>query len=337
MATALLPVLSVVAFNEISLRERREQEVRANALLFAQQTALELERFKIGAQNLLETISASPSVVEQNWQRCELFLERLIKRVPQYISLSIVDAGGTPRCRSDGTRPPLNFSDRPYFQEAMANPLTVIMADYTISRVSGTATLPISFGFGEGERRGVIVASLNLERLQEMIANRPIPADGSITIADRGGVIIARYPFPDQFVGKEIPDAFKYLLTAPEPGTLDVVSQDGTARYIGFMPVSASPVGFYISVGIGKDQAFSEMNRSSLRAAAVAAVAVLVAGLLTFWLSDALVRGPIERINQTIAARRKATWTHARAYLLAKAKSRTLDSLWTPTWTNSIG
>jgi len=164
----------------------------------------------------------------------------------------------------------------------MANPLTVIMADYTISRISGTATLPISFGFGEGERRAVIVASLSLERLQEMIANRPIPADGSITIADRGGVIIARYPFPEQFMGKEIPEAFTHLLTAAEPGPWTSSARTGLARYIGYMPLSAAPVGLYISVGIGKDQAFAEMNRSSLRAAAVAAVAVLAAGLLSF-------------------------------------------------------
>jgi len=305
VAAALLPVLGVVAFNEVSLRATRATEVRANALWSAQQTALELERFKAGAQNLLETISSSPAVVEQRWERCQQFLSRLIKRVPQYVSLSVIGEDGTPRCRSDGARPPLNLTDRPYFQEAMADPQKVIMADYTVSWVSGKATLPISFGFGEGDKRAVIVAALSLDWLQETIADRQVPANGSITIADRGGTIIARHPYPERFIGTRIPDQLHSLLFSAEPGAIEVMSQDGTARYLGYVPVSAPPIGLYISVGISKDEAFAEMNRGTLRALLIPGVAVMAAGVLTYGLSQGLVRGPIERINQTIAARRE--------------------------------
>jgi two-component sensor histidine kinase len=83
------------------------------------------------------------------------------------------------------------------------------------------------------------------------------------------------------------------------------MSQDGTARYLGYVPVTAPPSGLYVSVGISKDEAFAEMNRGTLRAVLIAGVAVMAAGVLTYGLSRGLVRGPIERINQTIAARRE--------------------------------
>lgn len=304
VAAAIAPVLAVVVYNELSLRSAREAEVREIALQSARQTSLELERLASGTQSVLEAIAAAPVVQDANWTDCEEFLARLIERQPQFLSLAVLDGDGFPTCRSDRQRPNQSFSDRPYFKDAVANPMQLVIADYTKSRVSGNAVLPLSMAFQASGRTGVVVASLNLAWLQHTIENRELPPQGSVTVADRNGVIVARSPLPEQFVGTAIPDAFQSLVHAHTPGTMEVKSQDGTQRYLGYMPVSATPSGLYVSVGFGKDMAFADINAATIRTAVITAAALALAAVLAVLFSRSLLSGPIRRIKGVIDARR---------------------------------
>jgi two-component sensor histidine kinase len=297
-------VLGGIIFNEISLRAARETELRHAAQRSAEQTALELERIVAGAHATLDAIAAAPVVRARDWAGCEQFLERLVERLPQYVSLGVIDAQGIARCRSDALRSNIDLSDRPYFREALSRPMSLVVADYTISRISGVATLPLSYAFGDKEDRLVAVVSLDLSWLQQLIQNRQLPPDGSITIADRTGTIIVRTPTPERFVGTAIPDQFHDLLTASGSGVIDVKSQDGTERYLGYVPVSAPPLGLYVSVGVGKNQGFAEINAGTVRTLLITVVALALATVLAVALSNSLVRGPILGIRRAIGARR---------------------------------
>jgi hypothetical protein len=272
VVVAIVPLLGVIVYNELALRGSREAEVRAIALRTAEQTALELDRLRSGAEALLGAIAAAPVVGSNDRAGCEQFLSRVIERLPQYLSLAVLDADGSIRCRNDGQKPDLNFADRPYFKDALAQPLKLVIADYTVSRVTGAATLPISLAFG-GDRPGVAVASLNLDWLQRVVENRPIPEDGSVTVADRNGVILARAPLPDRFVGTTVPDDFMLLVHESAAGSVELTSQDGTRRYLGYVPVNLPPLGLYVSLGVGKEAAFADINAATLRTVLMTAIA----------------------------------------------------------------
>jgi two-component sensor histidine kinase len=145
---------------------------------------------------------------------------------------------------------------------------------------------------------------MDLDWLGATLRERQLAANGSLTIADRNGVIIAREPLPDRFVGTAIPDAFQPLVHAEAPGSLEVTSQDGTRRVLGYVPVSAPPLGLYVSAGIAWDEAFAPINAATRRTLALVLAAAILAGLLSWLLGERLVRGPVARIASTLGARR---------------------------------
>ncbi len=305
-AAALIPILGALAYNEVALRESRWAETRDLALRTAEQAALEIERLTSGADGILHAIAAAPVVQAFDAEGCGDFLARLKPDLPQFTRLALLDLDGVAICGSDPSIRGLDLSDRPYFDEALANGGRLVVGEYTVSRVTGAQVLPFALGVlgDDGRPIGVISTAMDLGWLGDTLRARQIARNGSLTIADRNGIILAREPFPERFVGTAIPEAFLPLVNAEAPGALEVMSQDGTRRFLGYVPVSAPPVGFYISAGVARDEAFGPINAATRRTLALILAAAVVAGLLSWLLGKRLVRGPVARIASTLAARR---------------------------------
>jgi hypothetical protein len=119
-----------------------------------------------------------------------------------------------------------------------------------------------------------------------------------VTIADRNGMVLARIPFPERFVGTRIPEEYLKLLTAMEPGTLEVLSQDGTDRVLGYEPIMAArPV--YVSAGISTAEAFAEVNRLTLTGLATLLISIGAAVVAANWVGNRFILLPISSILGT--------------------------------------
>ncbi len=305
-AAALLPILGALLWNEITLRQSRGAEIHALALATAEQAALELERLTSGAEGILQAIATNAAVQDLDDQGCTEFLTRLGPELPQFTRFTVLDQDGIAVCGSDPAVRGLDLSDRPYFARAVASGEQLVVGEYTVSRVSGAQVLPLALAIlGEDSRPlGVVATALDLTWLGATLRDRQLAKNGSLTIADRNGVIIAREPLPEQFVGTTIPEAFQPLVNADAPSSLEVTSQDGTQRILGFVPVSASPMGLYISTGIARDEAFGPLDAATRRTLAFFLAAAITAGLLAWLLGQGLVRGPVAHIAVTLASRR---------------------------------
>lgn len=64
---------------------------------------------------------------------------------------------------------------------------------------------------------GVAVVGLRLSHLQSIVGSWALPENGSLTLADREGTILARNPLPDSFVGTAIPEEFVARCVRPPP------------------------------------------------------------------------------------------------------------------------
>jgi two-component sensor histidine kinase len=148
----------------------------------------------------------------------------------------------------------------------------------------------------EGAIVGVVATAIDLQWLSGLLLERGLPPEGSITVADRNGTIMAREPLPDRFVGTRIPDSFHPLLYSTSPGSTEAVSQDGTRRVIGYVPIPASPDGLYVSVGLSSEVSFGAIDRATRRGAVVLGIGTLVA-LLGAWLVGRLsIEKPVARM-----------------------------------------
>jgi two-component sensor histidine kinase len=326
IVAGLAPVLAVVAYNEYSVRQTRHQEIHELAGASAQQAAIEIQRLVTGAENVLKAVAAAPAVKALDTARCASYLNELKTQIPELSVIVVLDLNGVSQCRSDQAATGLNSSDRSYFRDALAAPGKLVIGEYTISRATGRAGLPLALAASDeaGTPRMVIVAGLDLSWLGGTLKSRSLAKNGSLTIADRQGVIIAREPFPERFVGTRIPEQFMTLVRGSEAGTLEVTSQDGTQRVIGYLPSTLPPEGIYISVGISVDEAFRELNKGTGRAIVIATLASAASVCVALLFSRKLVQGPVDRIHRVLATRRKG---EARARTGMSADEGELEAL----------
>lgn len=301
---ALLPVVALLAYNAFTARRALEAEVTERALDGNRQVASEFDRLFDGLRALLSTASALPSVqdVTASEAACRETLTSIVKHVPWIRTILVIDLQGNLRCDSLQTPSGASFNDRPFFREALATDSFVI-GEYTKSRLSGSPVLPAAVPLrnNQGAVVGVVATAIRLDWLNARLLERGMSNNGAVAVADRNGVILARTPFSERFVGTVIPETLQHLVRGNARGTIKVQSQDGAERIIGYKPASVSPEGVYIGVGLSTDEAFKTIDRQRTFGVVSIIVGTAVA-LLSAWLAGGLIRRPLARITAVIEA-----------------------------------
>jgi two-component sensor histidine kinase len=296
---AIAPGLAVLAYTQHEIDRSRHEEVQDLAVRSARQAAFELDRIVAGVRILLIAVSQVPDVRDGNEAGCNSYLADLEPRLPYLAGLAVLDSGGRFRC---GFKWPSSAADsfaaESYLRDALRTRDAVI-GEYTVAPFSGGPVLPVAIAMrdGEGRPRGVLVAALDLAWLGQTLKARGLPPGGSLTIADRDGVIIARQPLSELFVGTRIPDPYMRLLTAPGPGWEEVTSQDGTRRVLGYVPLSEPPVGLYISAGLSASSSYGTVNRAARFGALLAITGALSTLLATWTMGDGIFVRPLREIT----------------------------------------
>ncbi len=300
---AVIPAILIQTYGLFEIMRSREAEVHAEALRQAQFASSEIDRVLEGVRNLLTAISTANEVRRLDEATCSPFLARLESKVPHLDSIAVMDAQGRLRCASVSTKADLRFADRSYFQAAIGG-RDFVVGEYTINRFDQRKVLPLAVPVTDDSGRaiGVVSATLDLGWISRELLTRGIPAGGSVTIADRNGIILARQPEPERFVGSKIPDAFMRLVSAPEPGALELTSQDGTQRVLGYVPVTRQRQGLYVSAGLSADQAFAAIREATLRSAILLALALVGTVILGLVAGRLFIKRPLERLLQAARA-----------------------------------
>ena len=265
-----------------------------------------MQRIMSGAQLLLEAIGNAPAVKTFDQALCVPFLAGVVARAPQFRAMSVYDTGGQLRCRNAIPTAATSAAKLPSFNEAMETGHFTI-GRYQKGEAENEAFLPLAVPILDGDDKpsGVVIASLDLAWLNHIVEDRQFDESAALTVADRDGTIIARHPFAERFVGTQIPDQFLPLVTAESPGTLEVQSQDGTRRIIGYFPASVAPQSLYVSAGVGYDKAMEPVREATYRGGLIVLLGAISALLLATASGRVLLTRPMEEITGTIEAWRK--------------------------------
>lgn len=295
---SLLPVILVVLYLQYELRTERESEARQLVARQTQQANAEMKRLVEGMEALLLAVASAPSVRSLDQANCSDYLNVLGAKMPDVAGIGVLDLDGNLRCTSRKVPDSLNYADRDYFKEVLERQHFVI-GRYTESRVQvGDARLPFAAPVQgpDGELAGVAVATLALDSLNAELQRWPLGKGSAITIADRDGVIIARNPLPERFVGTRIPDEYQPWVQAATPGTDEAKSQDGTWRIISYVPASMDPVGLYVSTGVSRPVMFADVDRTT-RISLIIMVAGIAATMLSIYATARFfVRQPVNEL-----------------------------------------
>jgi PAS domain S-box-containing protein len=314
---SVLPAIVIWTYTEVSLRRAREAEVSDLVIRQAQLAASELDHIFNGIHSLLLAVDETPSIQTFDTSACNEYLNSLQRKVSYLVALIAIDLDGATRCDHTGLiNPNLRFSDRAYFKETLARQQFTVgtyTREFTEGGLGIRSVLPLSLPIwnDEGKIIGVIVAALDLKWLDQMLKERVIPEGGSLTIADRNGVIISREPFPDRFIGTKIPDSFQRYITADRPGSFEASSQDGTRRIYGYIPITQVPINVYVSAGLSTKVAFATINDAAKRGFILIAAALILALSLSWLASRAFISKPFDIMTNAVRDWRRGDY-HAR-------------------------
>ncbi|MEW5988787.1 MAG: ATP-binding protein, partial [Chloroflexota bacterium] len=284
---ALAPVVGLTLYTAGEVRQLQVIQVQENLLRWARLAANEQQHLIEGTHYLLIAMARLPAVREGDTAACNALLTDLLQNYPNYTGIAVAGRTGDLICSGLPMNQPVNVADRPYFRRVMETG-DFAVGDYQIGRISGKAGL--SFGYPvldeAGQIQAVAIATLDLTWLNDVVDDTDLPAGGTVTVRDSQGIILARYPDPERWVGQSVPEAslFQAMSQQGGEGTAKVAGVDGIVRLYGFTPLTAFPEGnAYVAIGVPPEVAYAETNRTlffSLGGIGLVAVLALVAAWL---------------------------------------------------------
>ncbi|HEX2147774.1 MAG TPA: HWE histidine kinase domain-containing protein [Pseudorhizobium sp.] len=300
---ALVPALLVLTYNLFSARQSAYREIHSSALITGHLASLEMRRIVSSIHSTLDVLSTVPILRTGPGRPCSDYVRVVDEKLEMLENIAVLSPTGELLCTSIPAPQNNNFSDRQYFQDALSS-RSFVLGTYIVDRITGDPTLPMALPvLDQGEVRQVIVAYLDLEWLGVRVREREYSGGGnSLTIADRNGVIIAREPLPERFVGTTIPEEFRHLVRQNAPGTVEITSQDGTKRILGYYPDQEA---FYVSAGYSVEGGLQQVSRVTRFGLVVIALAIVGPFFAVWWAGHALIRRPAHEIVRSIDAWRK--------------------------------
>jgi signal transduction histidine kinase len=278
---AVIPALGLALYTNLEERQLRKAQVQEQAMRLARLVSADHERLIGDARRLLVNLARLPAVRDRNPAACNVLFADLLTRHSSYVNLGVADADGNVFCSALPMTGPVYVGDRIYFRRALET-RDFAIGEYQVGRISGKATL--NFGYpvldDAGNVRAVVIAPLDLAWLSELANQAGLPPGSMLTVIDRNGTILSRYPDEGKWIGKLMPEplVLNAILTQKGNGTIDAPGMDGIPRLFSFAPFggAAQSANAYVSVGIPAAVAFAGVNQ--ILARNIAALG-LVAGL----------------------------------------------------------
>jgi signal transduction histidine kinase len=134
------------------------------------------------------------------------FLQQLKKRLPEILSIKIVDSNGKFLADDLGVISTKNISDRDYFQQMKRESIDqLIISKPVISKTANRWVVVLSRPIlsKSGEFRGLILATIPIEYLQNMFSKLNVGSKGAISLIDTDQYLYARKPSADVY-GKKM-------------------------------------------------------------------------------------------------------------------------------------
>lgn len=299
MAIAILPGLVALLVFIAAFHQEREREVSEQAFRTSEVLALEIDRIVSGAGSVLETLAVAPAVRTLS-PSCPDYLTELTSRLRNLAGLAVFETDGQLRCATAAFASS-GMAAEPFFRET-ADKGGLVVGSYTPGSDGRPPMLPVALRVDAGTGPRVLVTAIDLDWLGARLRERNLGTGTAISVADRNGILVAREPESDRFVGQSLSETGLSLAHSQHPGTRELTSPDGTRRIVGYQPIGPGGNDLYVGVGFSTDVAFAPVYRSTWRSLALAGFGAAAAFLLVWTVGERLFRRPIRRIVDTLAS-----------------------------------
>jgi PAS domain S-box-containing protein len=263
---AVVPVTALTIYTNIEQRRLAAADAKAETLRLVRLAASDQQDTIRDTRQFLFALAQLPDVRSADSVDCSAFLARLFNQYPQYALFGVIAPNGDLICSALPTDGPINLAHRDYFQQILQTHEFAI-SSFQSDSISDRATLDVGYPILDeaGQVQAVVFAALDLTWLNQLAAQAQLPEGSTLTVIDRNGTILVRYPEPDLWVGHTLPEApiIETILSQRGEGTAEAKGVDGATRLFAFTPFSSSDGGgdVYVSIGIPSNVAFANANR----------------------------------------------------------------------------
>lgn len=258
------------------------------------------------ARQFLLAISESSSVRSFDAQRCKLWLNELVATYPRYSNLGVMTSGGQVLVTSKPLAASTDQNRTSLLRQTLAT------HGFTIGDVStGGADRHATVNFGypvldaSGQVLAVVFAELRLDRLVAGPELRAQLSRGATWVEfDRQGNILARFPKPEDWVGRRLadPSLVSTVLGQPE-GVVEAADAEGIQRFYAFgsrrSPLASGEVSTLL--GIPEQNLFADADRLLRRNLSWLGFAAGLALLLGWVGSQFLILQPVRELAKSTA------------------------------------
>lgn len=264
---AVLPVFLLFVYSGIEERGIASQRTREATHTFLDKIVSEQESMIDAAHQLFSALSHVPAVRRLDLKESGQLFGNIRQKYGYYTLLGLVNAEGSIVGGSPFAGNPISIKDRGYYKEALRTRAFAV-GEYSIGRVTGKAVLTMGYPLEDekGNHKGMIIAGLDLSWLEKQMEKVPLAKGATLTLVDRQGTILARFPEGKQFVGKTLPESglIQSILSKKE-GAFIGAGLDGVSRHYAFRPLkNDNHIGF-MALGQPNSAIFAEPNRIFLR------------------------------------------------------------------------
>ncbi len=299
---AVVPALVFIFYTGLQELNATATRAEAQSLGIARLTAAEFQTLSSSSEQFLRTLSEFSEVKTSDTEACNRLFAGFLLNNRQYANIGAIHLNGDLFASAVPPARPLNFSDKPWFRSALDTG-DFAVGEYMVGPVIGRNTIHLGLPF-EGEEgivKGVVFVALDLEWLDSRLSSAELPPGAALFIIDLNGVVIARYPDPESYVGKQLSETpiSKIILDTRAEGTAQAVGFDGQPRLFGFVPLTDTGSGPFLAVSIPRSIALAEVNEV-LRRNLLTLLAVAMLLFAASWvLTSRLVLRPVQRLVQT--------------------------------------
>lgn len=306
VALALIPVVGLALYVSGEQRQLAADAARTDAQQLALVALAEQEELIGNTQHLLATLAQLPVVRAGDPEACSRFLATVADEYRFYSGFIVAAASGDITCSSLPGSEPINVGDRSWFRGVMDTKEFAI-GEYAVAPLSELSVLPLAYPiFDEvGEVRSVLATGFDLSWLY-VLAGRVRPASGStMTVIDRDGTVLSRYPEGADWVGRAMPEVpiVRQVLATRGEGTAEAPGIDGIPRLFAFAPLRmgdeiGTDADLFVVVGLPSSAAFARANRLLLEhLGGVALVALLALGA-AWYVGDRLIVREVDSLRE---------------------------------------
>ncbi|TAK07351.1 MAG: EAL domain-containing protein [Candidatus Manganitrophaceae bacterium] len=259
---AIVPSVALALYTASEQRRIALVELQDDTLRLARLAASHQEQVFEGAHQLLVALSRVPEIRRGDAAACSRLFAELVKAYPYYITFGVAKANGDLLCNSVPIKGSPNVADRNYIQRALRT-RALAASDYQVGRITGKPSVNFAYPVLDdaGQIGGVVVAALDLSRLNEMAKQAELSSATTLTMTDRNGFVLVRYPEPEKWIGRPLPEWKSLQAILSQGGRGEASDPAGLPILFGVTPLAGVGGEFYLSVGVPKKMAFADADR----------------------------------------------------------------------------